>query len=127
VARKDDIALPTPGTKEPEGKRGQARLGEKPVLPPPKKPIAVGLGEAAPPTTSAGPTVIDTPPPVSDAPAPDLRVRNVPAPGPKPMKRERSRTRSGISKTKKRKRPKAMVMDDEIAVVARDPRRGRED
>lgn len=128
---KNDLLLPPPGAEEPEGKRGllpgaKGRLGEKPVLPPPAKPL--GVSAQTPPR---GDGVVDPPPLFADAPPPVFKVDGPVAPGPAPMKPERSksgvsRTVSRTKSTKKKKRD-AVMMDDEVAVVARDPRRPREE
>ena len=123
-----DLALPPPGTHEPEGKPSKARLGDKPVLPPPVKALDESNVKAAVAKASAGPAVIEPKPVVLEAPPPDLRVERepLPTPRPEPMKREKSRSSvSKVAKAKKKRRPDPGMMDDEIAVVAVDPRRGR--
>jgi hypothetical protein len=125
---KHDLSLPPPGAIEPEGKPSKdVKLGQKPVLPPPAKPLdEEDVKKAAQkPKTDA---VAVRPPAVAVAPPADLRVERepVPPPPPQPMKREKSK--SGVSKAhKKKKAPQkaAAMMDDEIAVVTRDPRKSR--
>ena len=123
-----DIALPAPGTEEPQGKPSkQARLGDKPVLPPPPKPLTEAAVAGVVQKAKADTAVPSDIPIVAEAPPPDLRVERE-ALQPAPMPREK--TKSSVSrvakhKKKAKRRHEAAMMDDENAVVAVDPRRGR--
>jgi hypothetical protein len=126
-----DLALPPPGTEEPEAKPSEqrVRLGEKPVLPPPKKELTPDAVQQANAAGSAVPPVEK--PLITEAPPPDLRVeREAQLPRPEPMRKEKTRTKTGKLKkggsAKKRHAP-AVFDDEEVAVVARDPRRPREE
>jgi hypothetical protein len=124
---KHDLALPMPGTAEPQAKPSKTvKFGEKPVLPPPPKPLdEAAVAQVVKAKADAPPAAVK--PVITEAPPPVMRVEREPLPAaPQPMKRER--TKSGVHKLKKVKKPaprQNLSMDDECAVMAMDPRRSR--
>lgn len=132
---KHDMALPPPGTEEPQGKpsKPQGKLGEKPVLPPPKRNLDEAAVQQALQKPAPGPQVIAEKPVLTEAPPANLKVDREPLPPPAPQPIKKEKTKSGASKVKKsplaKKKPRVMQMmdDDEVAVVSRDPRRGRQE
>jgi hypothetical protein len=121
---KHDLSLPPPGTFEPEVKPSKdVKLGQKPVLPPPQKPLDEAAVTQAIQNAENVPPVI--PPPLAQVPPPNLKVDPgaMPKKAAQPMRREP--TRSSVSKVKKKPKRQAAMMDDEVAVVTRDPRKPR--
>lgn len=127
---KHDLALPPPGTDEPQGKPSKTvKLGDKPVLPPPPKPLDEAAVHKAIAKPATGPAIIEPKPFVADVPPPDFSVERepLPPPAPEPISREESSVSqlAATLKRKPKKRPVAAAMDDEVAIVAFDPRRPR--
>jgi hypothetical protein len=126
---KHDLALPPPGAIEPEGKPSKdVKLGQKPVLPPPAKELDEDdLRRAAQKPKSNAP-LAERPPPVQASGPIEMRVEPQEQIAPPPREREkmkREKTKSSVSKIKKKKPRAASMMDDEVAVVTRDPRKPR--
>ena len=128
-----DLALPAPGTEEPEAKPSdkKVRLGDKPVLPPPRQDLTKESVENAAKQAAAAAAAAELPV-ITEAPPPDLRVERGPPPKPQEMKPEKSKTKSASVKVKKTQKGKSrhqpMAFDDsEVAVVRRDPRRSRDE
>lgn len=115
---------------EPVGRRGHVRLGEKPVLPPPEKPLEFSPDSALPsmpeaPVAAQKPEKVAATAPV----AADMRVERQAAPiaadVEKPVVQVVMAETPAKEMPKKKTRTRAMATfdDDEAAVVALDPRR----